>query len=123
MRREGKSVASREEIVTAYLEAQKSQNAEKIKQVGEALAAAAVLASPRGNVEGRDAILERLKNPGQAAMLFSRVSWKAPEAVDGGLKVTADIPAGSPIPIREFSQVFKFGADDQLSRIEVVFQR
>jgi hypothetical protein len=116
-------MASREEIVSAYLEAQKSQNAEKIKQVGEALTAAAVLASPRGNAEGRDAILERLKNPGQAAMLFSRLSWKTPEPVDGGLKVTADIPAGSPIPIREFSQVFHFGDDDRLSRIEVVFVR
>jgi hypothetical protein len=116
-------MASREEIVSAYLEAQKSQDAEKIKLVGEALSAAAVLASPRGNVEGRDGILERLKSPGQAAILFSRVSWKAPEAVADGLKVTADIPAGSPIPIREFSQIFTFGADDRLSRIEVVFQR
>ena len=116
-------MASREEVVSAYLEAQKSQNAERIKQVGEALAAAAVLASQRGNVEGRDAILERLKNPGQAAMLFSRVSWKAPEAVERGLKVTAELPPGMPIPIREFSQVFTFGDDDRLSRIEVIFQR
>jgi len=54
---------TREEVVANYLDAQKTQDEAKIKASSEALADTAVLVSPRGNVEGRDAIVERLRNP------------------------------------------------------------
>ena len=115
---------TREEIVANYLDAQKSQDESKVKAASEALADGAVLVSPRGNVEGRDAIVERLRNPGQAKMLLDRLTWGAPEtASESALKVKAELPAGLPIPIQEFSTTFHFGAGDKIEKVEVVLQR
>jgi hypothetical protein len=114
---------SRQEIVRTYLEAQKSREPAQIKAVGDQIAEEATLVSMRGNLAGRDAILERLANPGQAAMLLDRISWKAPEEDGDQITVHAELPAGLPIPIQGFSARFDFGEGDRIQKIEFILQR
>jgi len=114
---------NRLEIVQSYLEAQKSRDAGQIKAVGEHIADDASLVSARGNVDGRDAILERLGNPGQAAMLLDRITWKAPEEAGDQIVVEAELPSGMPIPIQGFSARFDFADGDRIKKIEFVLRR
>lgn len=112
---------SRQEIVQSYLDAQKSRDPAQIKAVGESIAEDASLVSMRGNLQGRDAILERLGNPGQAAMLLDRITWKAPEETGDQVVVQADVPAG--LPIQGFTAQFDFGDGDRIKKIEFVLKR
>src|SRR5687768_8630493 len=112
---------SRTEIVSLYLDAQKSRESGKIDEVEKYLADDIVLASPMGNTSGKDKILSRMRGDGgRMAQLTANLTWSTPVEADGKVSVGADLPPGLPLPfpIRGIDLKFSFTADDRIAQID-----
>ena len=116
-------MASRIEIAQQFIDAQTSRDPEKIDAVAATLAAQAVMAGGRmGEVTGREAIVERLKNPPQMGMGggmggmgggggMGQLTWSDP--VEDGEKVTTSATT----PMGRLTRTFHFDGDE-ITRIE-----
>jgi hypothetical protein len=112
---------SRTEIVTLYLDAQKTRDSSKVDEIEKYLADDIVLASPMGNTSGKDKILSRMRGDGgRMAQLTANLQWSAPVDTDGKVKVGADMPPGLalPFPIRGIDLEFSFTAEDRIAKID-----
>ena len=112
---------SRTEIVSLYLDAQKSREPSKIDEIEKYLAHDIVLASPMGSTSGKDKILSRMRGDGgRMAQMTANLAWSAPVESGGTVDVGADMPAGAPLPfpIRGIDLKFSFTADDRISKID-----
>ena len=112
-------MGKRAEIVTQFTEAQTSRDEEKIAAVAASLADNAVMAGGRmGDVSGKDAIIDRLKNPpqrpggGGGGGMMGQISWSDPVEEGATVKVSASTPMGSIV------RTFSFDDDDRITRIE-----
>jgi hypothetical protein len=112
---------SRTEIVTLYLDAQKTRDGTKVDAIEQYLADDIVLASPMGNTSGKDKILSRMRGDGgRMAQMTANLQWSAPVDTEGKVKVGADMPPGLqlPFPIRGIDLEFSFTADDRIAKID-----
>lgn len=116
---------SRIEIVSQMVEAMRTRDTEKVKALTDHFADGIVLASPMGNMEGKEAVLGRLARApgggggGMAAGMMEKVEWGEPEASGDDVKVGADLPPGLPLPfpIKGIDMTFSFDGDDKIARI------
>ena len=115
-------MADRSELAKQFIDAQRKRDAGVIDVAAQSLADDAVLASPRGNVEGRDAIVDRLKNPpqGMGGGMMNMITWGDPVEDGEAIRITANVP---PNPmVKGLAMLFSF-ADDKISRIETQIER
>ena len=108
-------MGARTETVQQFTEAQSSREAEKIDAVAALIAENAVMAGGRmGEISGKAAILERLKNPPQGAGggMMGQIQWSAPEEDGDAVKVQATTPMGTIV------RTFTFDSDGKIARIE-----
>lgn len=111
----GGTNVTRIEAVQKFVDAQTSRNADVI---AELLAEQAVLATPRGgDVSGRAAIVDRIKNPpqgmgGGGGGMMGQIEWSAPVEDANVVKMTATTPMGS------ITRSFTFDDSDKITRIE-----
>ncbi len=141
-------MSKRTEIAELYVAAQRSRDPKAIQALGGSLAEQVVLITRRGNVEGREAVLQRLANPAQgnararfAMRLLRLTRWRrratsqAPrDQVGGAGAMLGQLQFGPPAedagtvtlkadlpPNPMFSKVtvkFDFNGADELVRIE-----
>jgi len=112
---------SRTEIVSLYLDAQKTRESGKLDEVEKYLADDIVLASPMGSTSGKDKIMSRMRGEGgRMAQMTANLEWSAPVEADGKISVGADMPPGLPLPfpIRGIDLKFTFTADDRIAKID-----
>ena len=114
-------MASRSDIAKQWIEAQQSRDADKIKALGELITDDAVWTTPRGEVSGKAAILERLQNPPQGrggGGMMGQIKWGDPSEAGEGVKVVAEFPPGLPIPIKGLELELQFDASDKVSKVQ-----
>jgi hypothetical protein len=112
---------TRSEIVALYLDAQKSRDEGKIKQLEGHIADNIVLASPMGSTEGKEKILSRMRGDGgRMAQLTGQLNFSAPVESDGKVTVSADMPPGLPMPfpIQGIDLKFSFTEANLISKID-----
>ena len=113
---------SRTEIVTLYLDAQKTRDEAKLTQLEALLTDDITLASPMGSTSGKEKIIGRMRKggSGQMAQMTEKLVWSTPAEADGKVSVSADIPAGLPLPfpIKGIDMKFSFTAEDRISKID-----
>jgi len=113
---------SRTEIVTLYLDAQKSRDEAKLTQLEALLTDDVTLASPMGSTSGKDKIIGRMRKggSGQMAQMMESLVWSVPSETDGKVSVGAALPPGLPLPfpIRGIDMKFSFTAEDRISKID-----
>ena len=114
-------MSSRTDIAKQWIEAQKSRDADKIKVLGDSLADDIVFSSRRGDVSGKQAVLERLQNPpqGPGGGMMGQISWGEPAEEGTTVKITADLPPGLPIPIKGLVLSLEFNAEDKVSKVQM----
>ena len=115
-------MADRSALAKQFIDAQRNRDAAAIDAVASSLTDSAVLASPRGNVEGKDAIIDRLKNPpqGMGGGMMNMITWGDPVEEGEAIRVTANVP---PNPmVKGLAMVFSF-ADDKIAKIETQIER
>jgi hypothetical protein len=122
-------VASKTETVQRYLDAQRSRDAAKIDAVAATLADDVTLNSPRGAISGKQAVLERLKNPpqgpggGGGGQMMGQLTFAAPVEDGSAVKVTANIPAQAAAFIKGMAFVFNFNDAQLIQKIDVQIER
>jgi len=112
---------SRTEIVSLYLDAQKTRDASKLEQIEKYIADSIVLASPMGSTEGKEKIMSRMRDGGgRMAQMTANLVWSTPVEADGKVNVGADLPPGLPLPfpIKGIDLQFSFTADDCITKID-----
>lgn len=126
-------MASRTEIAKEFLDAQSSRDAAKIDAVAVHIAEDASMAGGRmgGEVTGRPAVVDRLKNPPQRGG-GGGGGFGGGGGGGGGFQITWDEPVeegatvkvkGTPPPnpmVSSITTVFTFNAEDKITRIERV---
>ena len=110
-------MGTKADIVRQFTEAQTSRDAAKIDAVASLLADNAVMGGGRmGDISGKQAILDRLKNPpqmgGGGGGMMGQIQWSDPVEEGDVVKVTASTPMGSIV------RSFKFTDDQKIERIE-----
>ncbi len=119
-------MASRAEFGKQWIEAQQSRDADKIKALGELINEDAVWTTPRGEISGKAAILERLQTPPQGpggGGMMSQIKWGEPSESGDGLKIVGDLPPDLPIPLKGLELDFTFDASDKVSKIQTTPRR
>jgi hypothetical protein len=114
-------MASRTEIVSLYLDAQKTRDSAKLDEIAKYIADEIVLASPMGNTTGKDKIISRMRDGGgRMGQMTANLQWSTPVETDGKVSVGADLPPGLPLPfpIKGIDLKFSFTADDRISQID-----
>jgi hypothetical protein len=114
-------MATRTEIVSLYLDAQKTRDGGKLDEVAQYLADDIVLASPMGSTTGKDKILSRMRDGGgRMGQMTANLQWSAPVEADGKVSAAADLPPGLPLPfpIKGIELKFSFTADDRIAQID-----
>ena len=112
-------MGSRTDIARQFNEAQMSRDAEKIEAVGALIADSIVMSNPRtGEISGRDAVIDRLKNPpqmggGGGGGGMGQLVWSEPVEDGATVKMTVTTPMGT------MARVFSFDDTDKITRIEV----
>ena len=106
-------MATRIDAVRQFNDAQTSRDGAKIDAIGELLADDIVMGGGRmGDVTGKAAILERLKNPPQGGGRMGQIEWSEPVEEGGAVKLTASTPMGSIV------RTFLFDDNDRIKKIE-----
>jgi hypothetical protein len=113
---------NRTEIVTLYLDAQKTRDEAMLTQLEQLMTDDISMVSPMGSTQGREKIVGRMRKggSGQMAQMMEKLTWGAPTEADGQVSVGADLPPGLPLPfpIRGIDLKFSFSADDRINRID-----
>lgn len=118
-------MASKIEIAKQWVAAQQSRDADQIKALGEQIADDAVFQTRRGDISGKQAILERLQNPpqgpggGGGGGMLSQIKWGEPEESGGVIKVVATLPEGLPIPIKGLELSLEFNAAGKVQKAQM----
>ncbi len=114
-------MSSRTDIAKQWIDAQQSRDADKIKVLGDSLTDDIVFSTRRGDVSGKQAVLERLQTPpqGPGGGMMSQISWGEPAEEGSTVKVQADLPEGLPIPIKGLVLSLEFNAEDQVSKVQM----
>ena len=110
------------ELAKQFVDAQRSRDAAAIDSLAEHIADDAVLASPRGSVDGKTAIVDRLKNPPQGAGggMMNMITWGDPVEEGEAVRITANVP---PNPmVKGLAMVFSF-AGDKIQKIDTQIER
>ena len=114
---------SRTEIVSLYLDAQKTRDEAKLTQLEQLMTDDVTMSSPMGSTSGKDKIVGRMRKggSGQMAQMMEKLEWGAPAEAGGQVSVGADLPPGLPLPfpIRGIDLKFSFSAEDRISRIDL----
>jgi hypothetical protein len=118
-------MGNRTELAQKYLAAQRSRDAAQIDALSASLAEDVSLVTPRGNVDGKQAVIDRLKNPpqgmGGGGGMMGQITFGSPVEEGGNVKIEANIP---PNPmIKGMTFVFSFNDSDQICKLETVVQR
>jgi hypothetical protein len=113
---------SRTEIVSLYLDAQKTRDEAKLTQLEQLMTDDVTMASPMGSTNGKDKIVGRMRKggSGQMAQMMEKLTWGTPTEANGQVSVGADLPPGLPLPfpIKGIDLKFSFSADDRINRID-----
>ncbi len=113
---------SRTEIVTLYLEAQRSREDAKLDAIDALIADDIVMASPMGNTQGKEKIMSRMRKGGSGPMaqMQSSLVWSTPVEADGMVTTSADLPAGLPlpVPIKGLEMKFSFTEDNRICKVD-----
>jgi hypothetical protein len=109
-------MASKTDLVRQFTDAQTSRDAAKIDAVAELLADDIVMGGGRmGEISGKAAILDRLKNPpqmgGGGGGMMGQIQWSEPVEEGSTVKLTASTPMGSLV------RTFTFDGD-KIKKIE-----
>lgn len=114
---------SRSEIVSLYLDAQKTRDEAKLNAIEALIADDIVMGSPMGSTQGKEKIMSRMRKGGSGPMAQMQASlqWSAPVEADGKVTISADMPSGlpMPIPIKGLEMKFSFTDDNRISKIDV----
>jgi hypothetical protein len=115
-------MASRTEIVSQLLDAQKNRGEAQLAAIKECMADDIVLTSQMGTVTGKEAVYGVLSQPpqGPAAGLMAMIQWGAPAESGGVVKTSAALPPGLPLPmpIKAITMAVSFTDASLISRIE-----
>ena len=113
---------SRTEIVSLYLDAQKTRDEAKLTELEQLMTDDISMVSPMGSTNGKEKIVGRMRKggSGQMAQMMEKLTWSAPTEAGGQVSVGADMPPGLslPFPIRGIDLKFSFSDDDRINRID-----
>ena len=114
---------SRTEIVSLYLDAQKTRDEAKLVKLEELMTDDITMGSPMGSTSGKEKIMGRMRKggSGQMAQMMEKLVWSEPTQSGEQVSVGADLPPGLPLPfpIRGIDLKFSFTAEDRISRIDL----
>lgn len=120
-------MATRTDVAKQYVEAQRSRDAGKIDELAALIADDVSMVTPRGNVDGKAALIDRLKNPpqgmggGGGGGMMGQVTMGDPVEEGGTVKIEMNIP---PNPmIQGMAYVFSFNEKDQINKVEMQIKR
>jgi hypothetical protein len=118
-------MATHTEIASQWIEAQQSRDADKIEALGELMTDDIVWTTPRGEVSGKPAILERLQNPPErpGGGMMGQISWGEPTESGSTVKIMAELPPGLPLPIKGLELALEFNDEGKIAKAAITPQR
>ncbi len=119
-------MSTRTDIAKQWIDAQQSRDADKLKLLGDHLKDDIVFSTPRGDINGKQAILDRLQNPPQGpggGAMMGRISWGEPAEEGATVNIVAQLPEGLPIPIKGLDLSLEFNEQDKVTKAQITPQR
>jgi hypothetical protein len=120
----GICVSDKVELAQQYIALQTNRDEKAIDDLAGKIAEDAVLTSPRGAINGRDAIVDRLKNPPEymaGGGMMGQVTYADPVEEGDTVRISANIP---PNPmIKGLTLEFGFDGEGRIKSIETQMER